>query len=965
MIPLLFFCSGATALVYEVIWSRYLSLIFGSTIQAQTVVLAAFMGGLALGNRLFGRRADSLKHPLEAYGYIEFAIGIYAFAFDSIYDLMDGLFIRFGANLIESPHSLLLLKGALSAAMLLGPTILMGGTLPLMAAWLQRRGGDAGRRSARFYAINSLGAVAGAALAGFYLVEKHGMVSSVQSTALVNATIGIAAVLLSRFAKDHDDVDSGVSTAALPHHDQPMGTQLISAGLLVAFTGGVSMGLEVLASRALTLVFGTSLHAFAVVLIGFISGIGLGSAIVSSPRFGSLLKPSLVIYLLLATSYWIGMFVLTLERWAVLYAQARTGLAETEMGYVFNQILTAAIALIALGLPAAMLGSVLPISIRLLSGSWNTLGDCVGRLLTWNTLGAVVGVLISGFVLMPIFGLRTAFLALAIMLSAASLVAARLNRLSMPVILSSVLTALLLWISLSGRDRWHHALSSGIFRNRMAVVPNNYMEQRRALVDIVMYEDAADATVSVEMMKANNPNKEIVLRTNGKPEASTEGDLSTQFLVAHLPMMMKPDSKEVFLLGLGSGITGGAALNHPIDHLTIAENCEPILHAAKLFEPWNRDVLHEPRTLLYHEDGRTVLKLSPKKYDVIISEPSNPWVAGVGSVFTREYYQLAANKLNEGGIMVQWFHIYEMQDDLVFLVLRTFADAFPHMEIWDTQEGDIVMLGSLRPWESSPAVFRKVFERPAVREDLEKIGLASPEAVWARQMASQHTVHAIVGAVDGPLQTDRFPILEYAAPRAFFIGEFVQQLFQFDERTWQMAFASEEKRKVLAALPPKAVDQLLAEYTFSNRELFGFLEWTRKMEESGQASFYASRPYMPVIFRPTRPYPPAPELSSGASAELRTLADAEAQLANHPDQWEEATQKIHSVLKAHLDNPQRPDHTDWEPAKYVVLAAKTRLMHNDIEGTIAALETLFPLAGGDPQALFVLQMLKKLSSDTP
>src|SRR5207247_8590901 len=198
LVPFLFFCSGATALIYEVVWSKYLTLVLGCTVQAQTVVLAVFMGGLALGNRLFGARADQSARPLAILCYIELAIGLYAFFFLSFYRFADAVFVRLGTGQLEHRAWLLVLKGALSVALLLGPTILMGGTLRLLAAWLQRQTTDAGRWSARFYSINSLGAVFGAGLAGFYLVQELGMVASVQMTALVNVLIGFTAVGLAR-----------------------------------------------------------------------------------------------------------------------------------------------------------------------------------------------------------------------------------------------------------------------------------------------------------------------------------------------------------------------------------------------------------------------------------------------------------------------------------------------------------------------------------------------------------------------------------------------------------------------------------------------------------------------------------------------------------------------------------------------------------------------------------------------
>src|SRR5579862_7065474 len=190
----LFFCSGATALVYEVLWSKFLSQMFGSTIYAQTVVLAAFMGGLALGNKLFGRWADKLQKPVRVYGYLEIAVGLYAFFFPVFSEGADHLFVRIGSGIAHRTVLLLALKAMLSAALLLGPTILMGGTLPLLAAWLQHFTSDAARRSARFYSVNCLGAVVGSALGGFWLVQNLGMVSSLQMTAIVNVLVGAAAI---------------------------------------------------------------------------------------------------------------------------------------------------------------------------------------------------------------------------------------------------------------------------------------------------------------------------------------------------------------------------------------------------------------------------------------------------------------------------------------------------------------------------------------------------------------------------------------------------------------------------------------------------------------------------------------------------------------------------------------------------------------------------------------------------
>lgn len=818
IVLLLFFCSGATALIYEVLWSKYLALMLGSTVQAQTVVLAVFMGGLALGNRLFGRRADATANPLALYGKLEIAIGLYAFIFHLLHHAADRLFVTSGAPLLEQPVALLALKAILSISLLLGPTILMGGTLPLIAAWLNRQGTDAGRLSARFYSVNSLGAVCGAWLAGFVLVQAMGMAASLQLTALLNIAVGLAALGLGRKASvaaldEHPTIeDHGSQTAATALTDAPLITSPASlitnysslSLTIVALSGAISMGLEVLAARSLVLIFGASLQAFAIVLMSFILGIGLGGAVMASPRTRIWSRESATTILLLGAAAWIGLLVAGVEQWVEFYRWVKTGIARTETGYSFHQAFSATMSLVVLGIPAGLLGAVLPLWIRELPQSGPELGRSVGRLLTWNTIGAVAGTLITGFVLMPKLGLRGAFLTLAIGLCVAAWLLGRKFQRAAHQFTAGTVGAGLLLVGAMGGDTWQHLMSSGIFRLRETELGKDLVGHRKRHIKIHFYEDAADASVAVEQGDGTGASDQIVLRINGKPDATSRGDLATQYLLAHLPMLAKPESKDVFVLGFGSGVTAGALLGHPVDQIVIAENCAPVLRAGKFFEPWNRGVLTNRLARIVNEDARTMLKLSPQRYDAIISEPSNPWMVGVGSVFSREFYELCASRLKDGGVMAQWFHVYEMHDGIVALVLHTFASIFPHLEVWDPGTGDLILLGSQKPWATGPDVWRKVFDRAEPGKDLAAIGLNAPEALWARQLASQRTTHAFIE--NGPEQSDEFPVLEYAAPKAFFIGAAAKEFLQFDERTRQHQLAPQPKRASLST----ASDALLA-----------------------------------------------------------------------------------------------------------------------------------------------------------
>jgi spermidine synthase len=840
MVLALFFGSGATALVYEVVWSKLLSQMFGSTVYAQTVVLAAFMGGLALGNRLFGRWADRLREPVQAYGCLEIAIGIYAFVFLTLDRMADSIFVSLGTHLVERAGLLLALKAVLSVALLLGPTILMGGTLPLLAAWLQKFSTDAGRRSARFYSVNSLGAVFGSALAGFWLVQQFGIGATLRITALANVVVGGAAIVLSRQYRLESSTAAAVPAAETPEAGSPV--TLRWAGAIVALTGAVSMGLEVVSSRSLALIFGSSLQSFAVVLIAFILGIGLGSAWIASPRRKARGNDRLVVGLLVTAALWVALLVFNIERWTDFYRIARLGLGRTSVGYVYHQLLTTGMALVILGFPAACIGAVLPLMIRAVSAEGAPLGAKVGSLLTWNTLGAVAGSLFTGFVLMPHVGLRNAFAVLALGLAAGALVLAWRGRWRAGLAIAAGACLFVVSLFVQGNDGWQMVMSSGAFRVRETEFDNSLMPLRKKHMKIIFYEDAPDATVSVEEADGLATPACLVLRINGKADAGTYKDVDTQMLVAHLAMLVKPGAKDVFVLGLGSGITAGAVLGYPVERLDVAENCEPVIRAGKLFGDWNRHVLENPRTRMWCEDARTVLKLRPQLYDAIITVPSNPWTVGIGSVFSREFYELAARRLKPGGVVAQWFQVYEMQDDIVRLVLRTFSAVFPYLEVWDSGGGDLVLLGAKQPWTTGPEVFRAGFGLDRVRADLWMMNIQTPEALLGKQLASQRTGFAIAGP--GLLQSDLFPILEYKAPRAFYLGAATRMLDRYDERTRCQLLAPPDKLAILRALPLINTRLLFSDSSTINGELWGCLHGT-SLGEGVPCAFQTPAPAPP------------------------------------------------------------------------------------------------------------------------
>jgi spermidine synthase len=491
--------------------------------------------------------------------------------------------------------------------------------------------------------------------------------------------------------------------------------------------------------------------------------------------------------------------------------------------------------------------------------------------------------LFAGFVLMPEAGLRNAFVILAIALALTALATAWRQGWGMAGAGCLGLAAVVGSIFIFGDKDWKSVMSSGVFRIWETKFDPNVMGLRKEHVKILFYDDGPDATVSVEQGDGTVAPAALGLRINGKSDAGTlSWDISNQMLLGHLPLLSKPGAKDVFVLGLGSGMTAGATLDYPIEHLDVAENCEPVIRAARLFGDWNNHVLDNSRARVWHEDARTVLKLRPQIYDAIITEPSNPWTVGVGSVFSREFYELAAGRLKPGGLMAQWFHLYDMNDNILRLVLRTVSSVFPFVEVWDTGSGDIVMLGSKQPWATGPEVFRRGFAINRARTDLEMIDIQSPEALLARQLASQRTGFAIAGA--GSIQSDLNPILEYAAPRAFYIGAGCKYLDGFDERTRQQLLAPELKRRTLGSLPIASAQLVFQDFLTVNGEL-------------GLALFGGpGHDTVPCTFQ--TPFPSPPPGAGGGAATEAARAFERGNLAQAEQLVEQALKEIPGNVQA-------------------------------------------------------------------
>lgn len=799
VIALLFILSGATGLVYQIVWFKYLSLFLGNTTYAQTIVLATFMGGLAIGASLWGRRADRIKKPVLLYAILELGIAAYCFFFPEINHFVRETFfsVVLSAGIEIGSTSLLVLKLVVSVLLLIVPTILMGGTLPVLVKGITTRVEETGKSVAILYFLNSFGAVAGSLLGGFFLIRLIGLDTTIIGTSILNGLIGIAALLLSLKTYKSDTVPSAhVSSASAEKslksagsHEQSFSNRQIFIAISIAGISGLaSMIYEVSWVRMLTPVFGSSTYSFSLMLVAFISGITLGSALISKRidrmknafgflavcQFGviSAMLLSLPLYSRIPYYFW----------------KVSTILTKSDTTYPLYLLFQFGFCFLIMFIPTIFLGMTLPVASHIASRSIEKLGKTIGNVFSVNTAGTVIGSLCAGLVFIPFFGIqRTVEIAIAINASAGLLILAfdsmMVSARKVTIIFFSVVLGA--GYSLYASDWSQLMFYSGVFRmlvKQDVQPPGNYEEFvfRTNQKSDLYYKEGTTATVGV--VNANVGGKlQNVLIINGKADASSVGDLPTQIMLAQLPMLLhtKPDS--ALIIGFGSGVTAGSILIHDIRSVDCVEISPEVIEASEYFEHVNGKPLSDPRFKLYLEDAHAFLNLTKNRYDVIISEPSNPWIAGIGNLFSVEFFKTCREKLKEGGLMVQWFHLYEIDDAIFKVVLRTFRSQFPQTTVWHSQRNDILIVGSAGPTDLTFEVMQQKILNGKVGGDLARIGLDHLPSILSLQSLSAKNSKEYAGF--GELNTGDRPYIEYNAPRAFFATKGVTEYRFYDERT--------------------------------------------------------------------------------------------------------------------------------------------------------------------------------------
>ena len=771
----LFLLSGATGLAYEVIWTRMLVRVFGASSFAVSTVLAAYMAGFALGSYLFGRLIDRKGNPVLIYGLLELGVGIFAVVFPFILAGMDPLYRGVYGSLEGNLYSLSIIRFLLSFTVLLIPTTLMGGTLPILSRFVTGSLSNLTLRVGWLYSINTFGAVAGTFLTGFVLLPSLGMRVTTFTAACVNIAIFFVCLALSRRRRqaraDRAAAEAPVveasgpregdapkapapSGAARPHSSRD--ERLVLFGFLL--TGLAALAGEVIWTRVLALVVGTTVYAFSIMLTVFLLGLALGSAVFA--RIGQRTARPRLFFGLLVVGIGFAVFASTVAftRLPVFYMDLHKFLGTTWEGSIAIEFLLSLVIMI---VPAFLMGGTFPIVARIYATDLGRVGGRIGTAYAFNTIGSILGSFLGSFVLLRLLGVEKGMMAVSFIYLAVGIliflllgegIGRRLRLAGSAVVLAAALV-----IAFLGPGWDKKMMTSGVYVYARAYVDRAGLKAALNLRELLSYDEGPGATVSVERSQ-----DVLSLKIDGKVDASTGADMITQELIAHLPLLMHPKPDTVLVIGLGSGVSLGSAEQHPVQHLDCVELLKNVADAVGFFKEATYDCLADPRVNLIMGDGRNHVLLTDKKYDVIISEPTNVWISGVGDLFTREFFSLARRRLKPGGVMSVFFHIYHMGDPELRSGVRSFLQVFPNATLWLSSEADLILVGTLEPTKIDEDFIARV-GLPAVAGDLKRIGVNRPSDLLSALLLDKAGLEAY--SRDARIHTDDNMLMEFTTGR--------------------------------------------------------------------------------------------------------------------------------------------------------------------------------------------------------
>lgn len=761
-----FVLSGFAGLIYQSVWTQYLGLTLGHAAYAQTLVLAIFMGGMAAGAWLASLYSVRWKRLILGYAVVELVIGVFGLVFHPMFVSYTGFSQD---TVLPAMDSVVLARGYqwLSAALMITPqSILLGATFPLMSAGLIRAlPNQHGEVLGGLYFTNSLGAAIGALVSTFVLLPAVGLPGTVLTAAVLNIVVAILAWGLAKSLREETFAAVPEPVAETKGAGEDGGDDVRKLGRVLvwstAISGAASFVYEVGWVRLLNQAFGTTIHSFELMLAAFILGLAFGGLWVRK-RAKSILEPVryvgyVQVWMAVAALLSIPVFTqsFTWVGWIM------SALARTDSGYILYELATAAISLLVMFPAAFLAGMTLPLfTLALMRAGAGE--RSIGRIYAANTVGAIVGVAMTMHLLIPVMGVRLAVTVGALLDGLVGLYLLRvLNPARLTAGVGAVAFALVAATGLSvviGKpDPVMQA--SGVFRTGIAKID----------AEVAYLRDGKTATVSVFKMGATN-----VIATNGKPDAGLRtladppsGDEITMVALGAAPLMLHPDPRRIAVIGWGSGLSThtllGSGVPESVDTIEIER---AMVDGARLFGERNRRAYEDPRSHMRIDDARTFFSTGGRKYDVIVSEPSNPWVSGVSSLFTQEFYGFLGNHLEDDGLLVQWLHLYEIDEKLVGTMLAALAAEFPAVDVYMANESDMILVARKKP---GPLAIRHVPEASdALKAELRRVNFDMPEQLQIRHLGGMDVLRNYLRLLDARPHSDFFPVVSLQAPRTRF-----------------------------------------------------------------------------------------------------------------------------------------------------------------------------------------------------
>jgi spermidine synthase len=762
IIYLIFSLSGFCALIYEVLWTKHLSLTFGTTMIAVSIVAATFMGGLALGSYLLGKFADNETNLLRIYAYLELGIAIFALLFPPTLKVVSLLHATFGQYVVDYPGLNHFAHLGFSAMLLIPPTVCMGGTFPLMCRFFARK--KSGGQIGRLYAMNTLGATLGAFLAGYLLIPYFGLPTTNMLAVFINLAIAAISWQFSRTIGSTSTVDVSQATRAdqfeLAHSHR-------SVLIAIAMIGFFSMAYEILWTRVFLLFLGNTTYAFSLMLSSFLIGIAIGGAIYARKVHPDFDEKKLFVRLTMLMGLSILITVPFYDYLPHAFQWAHEASGER---WWHLSLLSGGIVFCVMCVPTIISGSLLPAAIAILDPGKVRTGEGVGLVVLHNTIGAVLGSLVAGFFLIPTLGTQFSFQMLAVVniLLATTLclifAPTPFRRLRHPVTAACVLAPLLVILP----PQWdQNLMNSGVYYYAPMITAQGGVDKAMNDYQVIEVLEGIDTTVAI---KETQSGKIRFFTVNGKTDGGSGRDIATQLLIGQIPLLLHPNPQDIMVIGLGTGITLGGINAHPVKKIDCVEISPGVAEISKYFTKENRRALEDPRVTLTIDDGRNTLLTHSQQYDIIVSEPSNPWQSGNANLFTDEFYKLAASRLKKDGILCQWLPLYDLNPESLRIAAHTFLETFPNVLVFKI-DSDMVMIGTQGKVKVDYGQIQERLKRPASRTVLAQAGIFTPADLIARHyLFAEDSLHNFAG--EATLNTDNRPILEFSyqhnlGPNAF------------------------------------------------------------------------------------------------------------------------------------------------------------------------------------------------------